>query len=157
MVNVTLLSVTEAALARPQGGRPRPPSKLTKGERRMLNELQGKRVAIYARSSNMVQRDASMDAQVRSCTNYIFKNGGDVRPELVFGDSGVSGTTIVPADLERLMNEVRGGNVDVIVTLDRSRLTRDSAYGATLRKEFEERGVGLVDVTEGLGNIGEGD
>src|SRR5258708_6212580 len=90
-------------------------------------EFAGKRVAIYARFSSQMQREASLDDQVRRCTAYVTDRGGMVRSELVFKDSAVSGTSMQRRDFERMMSLVDATPraVDVIVTEDMSRISRD--------------------------------
>ena len=49
-------------------------------------------VCVYARFSNdQLQRDASIEDQVRTCTDAATANGWSVEPSLIISDAGVSG------------------------------------------------------------------
>jgi site-specific DNA recombinase len=115
-------------------------------------DLSGKRVAIYARYSSSNQREASIEDQVRRCTEFIEHNGGTFRDELVFFDKAMSGASLERPGLERLMAEVstRPPRVEVIVSEDLSRITRDFADGATIFKRLQYLGVPLISVADGI-------
>jgi DNA invertase Pin-like site-specific DNA recombinase len=113
--------------------------------------LSGKRVAIYARYSSTHQREASIEDQIRRCTEYVRQHGGTVSDELVFDDKAVSGASLERPGFERMMAQVTGrpAGVDVIVSEDVSRITRDFADGATIFKQLQYLGVPLIGVADG--------
>lgn len=115
-------------------------------------DLSGKRVAIYARYSSSNQREASIEDQVRRCTEFIERNGGTVRDDLVFFDKAVSGASLERPGFEQMMGQVsaRPLRVDVIVSEDLSRITRDFADGATIFKRLQYLGVPLISVADGI-------
>lgn len=112
----------------------------------------GKRVAIYARFSSSNQREASIEDQVRVCTDFIEREGGAVRGDLVFADRALSGSSLDRGDLERLMSlaTAQPPRVDVIVTEDLSRVTRDFADGGALFKRLQYADVPLISVADGI-------
>ena len=110
------------------------------------------RYAIYARYSSENQRTASIEDQVRRCREYIERAGGHVDSALVFADAAVSGTTTKREGFERMLGMALGSprGLDVIVTEDLSRLSRDIADAATLFKRLKYEGVRVVSVADGL-------
>ena len=114
--------------------------------------LASTRVAVYARYSSDRQRDASIEDQVRRCREHIDRLGGVFDPELVFTDHAVSGASLQRPAFEALMARVRDRHrsVDVIVTEDLSRVSRDFADAARVFKELEFLRVPLLGVADGI-------
>jgi DNA invertase Pin-like site-specific DNA recombinase/Arc/MetJ-type ribon-helix-helix transcriptional regulator len=114
--------------------------------------LSGKRIAIYARFSSSNQREASVEDQVRVCSDFIARDGGTVSDDLVFFDKGVSGSSLDRPGFERMMELVaaKPSRIDAIVCEDLSRVTRDLADGATLFKRLQYIGVPLIGVSDGI-------
>ena len=114
--------------------------------------LASTRVAVYARYSSDRQRDASIEDQVRRCREHIDRLGGVFDPELVFTDHAVSGASLQRPAFEALMARVRDRHrsVDVIVTEDLSRVSRDFADAARVFKELEYLRVPLLGVADGI-------
>lgn len=109
-------------------------------------ELQGLRIAIYARFSSEGQRDASIDDQIRKCREYVEARGGVVREELIFVDRAVSGTGFDRPGFARLVELTSGSQrrVDVIVAEHTDRLGRDAAELQLLFRSLEYARVRLV-------------
>jgi DNA invertase Pin-like site-specific DNA recombinase len=118
----------------------------------MDSRLRGKRIALYARYSSDRQRETSIDDQVRRCREYIEREGGVLADDTVFTDYAVSGSSLARAGFEALMRLVtaKPPAVDVIVTEDVSRVTRDLADGAQLFKRLQFAGVSLIGVGDGI-------
>lgn len=95
-------------------------------------EFRGKAVGIYARFSSANQREASLDDQVRRCREYVEARGGRVPETLVFTDAAVSGASLMRPAFERMMAAVEKKQIEVIVTEDVSRISRDIADAAGL-------------------------
>jgi site-specific DNA recombinase len=112
--------------------------------------LEGKRVAIYARYSSANQREASLDDQIHRCSEFITRRGGLVPPELVFGDKAVSGASLQRPAFERLWRLVESKKIDVIVTEDASRITREFADSAVLFRDLAWLEVPLLGVADGI-------
>lgn len=109
------------------------------------------RVAVYARYSSASQREAWID-QVRRCGDFIARAGGVVDPNLVFADHAVSGADLQRPAFEKLMSMVTAKHrqIDVIVTEDISRISRDFADAATVLRELLYYGVALMGATDGV-------
>lgn len=114
--------------------------------------LAGKRVAIYARFSSQLQREASIEDQVRRCAQFVAERGGSAPSELVFTDAAVSGASLQRPGFEKMMRLVddRARPIDVIVTEDMSRISRDFADSASIFKRLQYLGVRLIGVGDGI-------
>lgn len=114
--------------------------------------LKDARVAIYARYSSDNQREASIDDQVRRCRQFVERAGGAVAPNLIFADHAFSGASLQRPAFEKLMGMVtaKRREVDVIVTEDLSRVTRDFADAAVVFKQLQYLGVPLLGVADGI-------
>ena len=117
-----------------------------------LRTLRGLRIAVYARFSSDRQRDASIEDQVRRCREHVERLGGAFDPDLVFADHAISGASLQRPAFEALMARVRDRHrsVDVIVTEDLSRVSRDFADAARVFKELEFLRVPLLGVADGI-------
>ncbi|HEX7602898.1 MAG TPA: recombinase family protein, partial [Polyangiaceae bacterium] len=113
-------------------------------------DFTGKRVAIYARFSSQHQREASLEDQVRQCRSHVESGGGTVSNDLVFEDAGISGASLRRPAFERMMSFVDSKRIDVIVTEDVSRVSRDFADAASVFRQLEYVGVPLIGVADGI-------
>lgn len=113
-------------------------------------------VAIYARYSSDLQRPASIEDQVRRCTEYVAERGGQIEPSLVFSDAAKSGASLNREGFERLMRAVRERprRIDAIVVEDMSRVTRDLADATQLFRELRFLEVPLIGVADGVDTSG---
>lgn len=124
----------------------------------MIGRLYGLAVAIYARYSSDKQRRASIEDQVRRCTEWIVFHGGTVNPDLVFMDHAVSGKSLVRDELRRLLDlaYAKPRRLDVIVVEDVSRLSRDLADSTDLFRKLQFVGVQLVGIADGIDTSAKG-
>ena len=116
----------------------------------MNNQLAGKRVAIYARYSSHLQREASIEDQVRRCSDYVAVAGGRVDPELVFADHAISGASLCRSGFEHMMRLVAEKRVDAIVTEDVGRISRDFADSADIFRRLQYQQIPLLGVADGV-------
>jgi len=117
-----------------------------------VGRFQGQRVAIYARFSSSLQREASIDDQVRRCRDFIVANGGVVDPNLIFSDAAVSGSSLVRPAFERMIALVdrKPAGVDAIVAEDLSRITRDFADAANIFQRLRYLQIPLIGIADGV-------
>ena len=112
-----------------------------------------RRCAIYTRKSTEegLEMDFnSLDAQRDASEAYISSQKGEGWMALPDGynDSGFSGGTLNRPALQRLLEDVRNGLVDVIVVYKIDRLSRSLADFAKLVELFDEQKVTFVSVTQ---------
>ena len=108
------------------------------------------RVAIYARFSTDMQRDASIEDQERQCHRLIENKGW--RHVRTFADRGLSGASHTRPGYQDLLSFVRESACDVVVAESIDRLSRDQEHIAGFYKAMAFQGVIIVTVGEGLIN-----
>ena len=112
-----------------------------------------KRCAIYTRVSS----DAGLEQDFNSLDNQREAAEAHIRSQMFEGwqlipaaydDGGWSGGSIERPGLQRLLDDVRAGKVDIIVVYKVDRLTRSLADFAKLVELFDMHGVSFVSVTQ---------
>src|SRR5215216_4022196 len=111
------------------------------------------RCAIYTRVSTEYGLDQdfnSLDAQYDAASAYI-KSQAHAGWTLIrsrYDDGGYSGGSTDRPDLQRLLEDIRSGKIDVIVVYKVDRLTRSLADFAKLVELFDQHSVSFVSVTQ---------
>ncbi len=111
------------------------------------------RCAIYTRKSSeegLEQDFSSLDAQREACAAYVLSQaseGWKLRPDL-YDDGGLSGGSLERPALQRLLGDVKAGQIDIIVVYKVDRLTRSLLDFAKLVEAFDEAHVSFVSVTQ---------
>ena len=87
-------------------------------------------VCVYARFSNdQLQRDASIEDQVRTCADAATANGWLVEPSLIFRDAGISGAQMSTRDgIQTLLHRIESEKTKTfqgVLFDDSSRLGRN--------------------------------
>ena len=108
------------------------------------------RVGIYARYSSDLQNESSIDDQARRAREAIARSGGDPTKAVVFPDYAVSGGSMERPGLEALLRAVEAGRIDVILTEDVSRISRDMGDAAHIFKRLQFAGVPLIGLSDGI-------
>ncbi len=104
------------------------------------------RCAVYTRKSTeegLDQEFNSLDAQREACAAFIASQVG-LGWKLVadhYDDGGISGGTMERPALQRLLQDIRNRNVDVVVVYKIDRLTRSLADFAKIVEVFDGNGV----------------
>src|SRR3954467_12676297 len=111
------------------------------------------RCAIYTRVSTdqgLEQDFNSLDAQYDASQAYIRSqaHAGWMLVRSKYDDGGFSGGNTDRPALQRLLDDVRGGKIDIIVVYKVDRLTRSLADFAKLVELFDEHKVSFVSVTQ---------
>ena len=111
------------------------------------------RCAIYTRKSSeegLEQAFNSLDAQREACSAFILsqKHEGWVVLPALYDDGGFSGGTMDRPALQRLLDDIRAGQVDVVVVYKIDRLTRSLFDFAKIVEAFEARGISFVSITQ---------
>src|SRR3954452_3148039 len=111
------------------------------------------RCAIYTRKSTeegLKQEFNSLQAQREAAEAYILsqrQNGWTAIPEQ-YDDGGFSGAGIDRPAIQRLLADVRAGQIDCVVVYKVDRLSRSLLDFARLMEEFEAHDVSFVSVTQ---------
>ena len=107
-----------------------------------------KRAVIYARYSSDLQSDASIEDQVRLCEERLRSEGNTLVQ--VYQDRAISGGSVHNRDgIQRLMEAVRLGGVDLVMAEALDRLSRDQEDIAAIYKRLQFAGVTLTTLAEG--------
>ncbi len=111
------------------------------------------RCAVYTRKSSeegLEQEFNSLDAQREACEAYITsqKHEGWTALATLYDDGAYSGGTMDRPALQRLLDDVRAGKIDVVVVYKVDRLTRSLADFAKIVEVFDAQGVSFVSVTQ---------
>ena len=118
-----------------------------------MNDKRTLRCAIYTRKSTeegLEQSFNSLHAQREAGEAYIRsqQQSGWVALEKRYDDGGCSGANLERPALQKLLEDVTGGKVDVVVVYKVDRLSRSLLDFARLMGVFEQRGVSFVSVTQ---------
>ena len=111
------------------------------------------RCAIYTRKSSeegLEQDFNSLHAQREACEAYIAsqKHEGWVALPTCYDDGGLSGGTMERPALQRLLQDIENGEIDVIVVYKVDRLTRALSDFAKIVEVFDRQEVSFVSVTQ---------
>lgn len=108
------------------------------------------RAVIYARYSSDLQRDASIEDQVRTCRARIEAEGW--RLAGTYTDHAISGASRLRPGYQKLLEDARAGAFDIVMAEALDRLSRDQEDVAALYKQLSFAGVKLVTLAEGAIN-----
>src|SRR5689334_11776203 len=100
------------------------------------------RAIIYARYSTDLQREASIEDQIRLCREYINRQGWNYRH--AYTDRAVSGASALRPAYQTLLEDARRGEFDAVVAEALDRLSRDQEDVAGLLKRLRFAGVRLL-------------
>jgi DNA invertase Pin-like site-specific DNA recombinase len=103
------------------------------------------KIAIYARVSN---KDQSCELQVRDLRAYCGARGFDLVGEYV--DVGQSGVKDSRPELDKLMNDARKRQFDVIVVWRFDRFARSTKHLLTALEEFRALGIQFISYQENV-------
>ena len=117
-----------------------------------------RRCAIYTRKSSeegLEQEFNSLHAQREACEAFIAsqRSEGWVLVRDQYDDGGISGGTLERPGLQRLLEDIEDGLVDVVVVYKIDRLSRSLADFAKLVEVFDRNGVTFVSVTQSFDHI----
>lgn len=105
------------------------------------------RAVIYARFSTDMQRDASIDDQIRSCRDYAARQGLVVVE--VYSDKAISGASLMRSGIQKLLRDAQGNVFDVVLSEALDRLSRNQADIASIYQKLQFREVMIETVSEG--------
>jgi site-specific DNA recombinase len=105
------------------------------------------RAVIYARYSSDLQRDASVEDQIRLCQERIAHDGWQL--VATYTDRAQSAASQLRAGYQRLLEDARRGQFDIVVAEALDRLSRDQEHVAALFKQLTFASVRIVTLSEG--------
>lgn len=105
------------------------------------------RVCIYARYSSDLQSDASIEDQIRLCTEKANAEGWTITD--CFTDAGISGASLMRRGIQALLTAAMNGEFDIVLAEALDRLSRDQEDIAGLYKRMEFAGAKIITLSEG--------
>ena len=106
------------------------------------------RAVIYARFSTDMQRDASIEDQIRSCREHAARQGLDVVD--VYSDKAISGASLMRSGIQKLLRDAQTNAFDVVISEGLDRLSRNQADIASIYQKLQFRDVVIETVSEGV-------
>jgi len=111
------------------------------------------RCAVYTRKSTeegLDQAFSTLDAQREACEAYVLSQAGEGWRALParYDDGGYSGGNLNRPAMQRLLEDVDAGRIDVIVVYKVDRLTRSLIDFSKVVERLDARGVSFVSVTQ---------
>lgn len=104
------------------------------------------RGVIYARFSSEMQREESIDAQLRAIKDYADKNGINIVGEYV--DRAKSATTDQRPEFQNMIRDSKKGLFDVVLVHKLDRFARNRTDSMGYRLQLKRNGVHLVSILE---------
>jgi site-specific DNA recombinase len=104
-------------------------------------------VALYARYSSDLQREASIADQLRMCEEYAAKEGWLLADRYI--DQAISGASLIRPGIQKLLQDAAAGKFGIIVTESLDRISRDQEDMAHIYKRMRFLGVRIVTLAEG--------
>ena len=105
------------------------------------------RTALYARFSSDMQNEASIEDQVRICTERAQKEGWQVVQ--VYSDHAISGASLLRPGIQALLKDVAAGKLDIVLSEALDRISRDQEDIAGVYKRTKFADVTLFTLSEG--------
>jgi site-specific DNA recombinase len=105
------------------------------------------RVSIYARYSTDLQRAASIEDQVRVCTERVVREKWTLTA--TYTDRGLSGASNLRPGYQNLLEGARKGEFDIVLAEALDRISRDQEHVASFFKLMGFAGIRIVTLAEG--------
>ncbi len=105
------------------------------------------RAAIYARYSSDLQRDASIEDQIRLCQERAAREGWNVVEQ--HADRGISGASLLRPGIQAIMQGAQRRIFDLVLAESLDRMSRDQEDIAALYKRLRFAGVRIITLSEG--------
>lgn len=105
------------------------------------------RVALYARYAADMQRDASIEDQLRVCRAFAEDHSWPIIDS--YSDRAISGASMLRQGVQDLLADASARHFDIVLAEALDRLSRDQAEIATLYKHLTFAGVRIITIAEG--------
>lgn len=105
------------------------------------------RAAIYARFSSALQKDSSIEDQVRICTERAEREGWEVTA--VFSDFAISGAVRERPGLNAMLEHIRTDNAEMVLAESLDRISRNLGDMHQLFERLKFAGASIFTLSEG--------
>jgi site-specific DNA recombinase len=106
-----------------------------------------KKVAIYARYSSDLQSDASIEDQIRICSERAKHENWKIVN--TYTDHGISGASLMRPGIQMLIQDAMAGKFDIVLAEGLDRLSRDQQDIAGIYKRFQFAGIAIHTLSDG--------
>ncbi|HEY5586971.1 MAG TPA: recombinase family protein [Ruminiclostridium sp.] len=107
------------------------------------------RAAIYSRKSKFTGKGESVENQIQMCKEYAIKFLGCINEDfLIYEDEGFSGGNTNRPQFQRMLNDARIKQLDMIICYRLDRISRDVSDFSQLINELERYNVSFISVRE---------
>lgn len=113
-----------------------------------------KRVVIYARFSSDMQREESIDAQIRACKEWAEREGYEVIA--IYHDEAMTAKNDNRDDFQRMIADAFAGKFDIIVVHKFNRFARNKYDSVLYKKRLADVGIKVVSATQKIDDTPEG-
>jgi site-specific DNA recombinase len=113
--------------------------------------------AIYARFSSDLQRETSIDDQIRVAQHYAEQQGWTIDGAHIFTDAAISGASLERAGVRALMSAAarRPRPFDVLLVDDSSRVARDMADAVRVMQPLTFYGIRVIYISQNIDSANE--
>ncbi|GGB65156.1 recombinase family protein [Henriciella pelagia] len=105
------------------------------------------KVAIYARFSSDLQRDASIEDQIRECQARAAREGWTIVQ--CYTDHAISGASMNRPRIQALLRDAQEKKFDIVLAEALDRLSRDQGDTAHLHRQMKFLGIRIATLAEG--------
>ena len=103
---------------------------------------------IYARYSSHNQREESLEAQIRACTEYASRQGLNIIK--IYTDAAQSGTNADREQFQQMISDSNEGLFKNLIIHKLDRFSRDKYDAMTYKRKLKANGITILSVTENL-------
>jgi DNA invertase Pin-like site-specific DNA recombinase len=104
------------------------------------------KAALYCRVASA--NDAAIRTQEEVLNDYAISD--DLETAVTFSDNGASGLTLDRPAFNRMMRDIKSGEIDCVIVKDISRISRSFSLLQDWIEEVAERNIRVIDVSGGL-------
>ena len=117
-----------------------------------MDNSQPMRYAIYARYSSDLQRQSSIEDQIRKCDEHGKAQGWVPAKDCIYKDEAISGVSTQRPGLQRMLAAAIAANppFDVILVDDTSRISRNLSDAVQLFEKLRFAGLRVIAVAQGI-------
>jgi site-specific DNA recombinase len=108
-----------------------------------------KKTVAYCRTALAAQSDPLAEVSVQAAAVHEYARQRGMTVHKTYIDAGVSGVTLIRPALQRLLADCRVGKVEVVLTKDADRLSRDMSQLIALLHKFRIYGIRVEFANEG--------
>ena len=107
-----------------------------------------KTVAIYSRKSRFTGKGDSIENQIEMCKEHIKKFVSPKVEFLIYEDEGFSGGNTNRPAFQRLINDIKYGNIDLLICYRLDRISRNVADFSSVLDVLQEYKVDFISIKE---------